>query len=1056
MRSHPVPQRRLVVLHHPTGDDGLYQVLEALRRLSEAGHVSDLLLCKTEDAGAANGRPTSMRLAQGTLCPNQLLDEIAGESSLEHIDIYTMCSSAISTEEQARTSSTARLLGRTLTGLAGDQTVSDIRVYLPSHGDLCPAGGFFSNAAHSNLIVLPEDRREATAFANPLGAGDADVFGWHGAVEFLSLAGLWATMDATPLEGLQVHSPGVDDIPVRLARSFVRCAVSNHPSIQEMLGSADGLPVPVGMQPAPDPFHHASITADHAYPEEFRIPSPQRFDPRHKVEGRQLLGAVAGRLWLDIRQLPRTLRQGFDQEVDAISAITANALVGESAWVQAVWAGGLTNAESAAPLDPSSVLARLERSQHSPTIADISRDSWDRMIGTILGAVDGADAAADARQAAGSRRYLNVDRPALIPESAEASIESSIGALTGRVQSDPVATQAPTPIAVPATHGEDIDVDIPIDETDLSTTPDEDDDPEPLEQVEHPNVDPPEQPTASLEPLDLLSQVTCRFQATEREATNRFESLLDRLRTLAAPEARGHAGVTRITQASLALSAALTILAIATLTPASDRLNFDELSADNRIRMFAIVSALLALPIGLLYVPRDRRRAQVFLVSLLGSITTVMAIVAVFTPEFQVPITGHEIFRWFLAAAITVATVAAATYGLWITRTIEQGWRAATRRVVAAGGALYALSMMIIWINRMEVRPGWIDRNEFRLLLTILLVSLAVFLTCMVMISVVRIQDENHLDLWGAEFRWLVEEIEDAAHRRQVAELLTTHWLGTAVVLLRLIQRPYGEGPGTSGQNASPPADAEGIRKFSAISLQLSDTGRVAFIKRASPLLSPEAWLSAQYRKLTTSFLSEQAISYGTGDENDDVRPEHCAYPMALQDAMAGRGRGVRWPFAYQFYDGGLDHVLRESAEASLARALLDTYLEEPGSWTVASNAQTTQNLSDVFSQILPSQKNGFTAGVLGDQAAAFSGNKKMTAHLWWPANVALGPQSRVQPDRQTEPRGVGSSVLFQAVRVDLSEPILLSDLCPESATVGPAETPSLHQTDRPDTTPRL
>jgi hypothetical protein len=1022
--------RQLIVVHYAADDSGLDLVLESMRRLSEAAHVSDVLLCPSGPTRNPGNPGIAFRLKRGNLLEIDLLTEIAGEGVLDRIEVFTTCTGVLDTEAQIRTSAMAQELVLLLTGLAADGTeVLDRRVFIPSYGDLCPADGFFTIGARSNLIVIPEDKEQTGSFAKPMTSEDAATFGSHGAVELLSLAGLWSTMDGTPLDDYRMPAAGTGEIFVTLARSFVRCAVSDHPSIREMLGSADGLPVPIGLQPAPDPFHHAAITADHAFPQEFRPHAPQQFDPRHQVKGRRLLGAVLDRIWSDIRQLPSTLRQGFDQEIDAITAATAGALVGESAWVESVWAGSPTSTERPTPLDPTAVLADLENRQSSPTLTAFSKQSWDQVVGTTLGVIDGSEVAAEARQATGSRRYLNVDRPALIPNPTGNSIESSVTALLG---ANPTAI-SDTVIRTSTNSGE-------VDESTANDLP--------VDQSANLPDNPPMK-----EPLDLLSQITRRFQAAERDTGAQFAALLERLRTLATPKARGHAGVARIVQFALIISSTLALLAVTTLTPLADRLTFDDLGADNRIRVFAIVSALLAIPVGLLYVPEDRRRAQIFLIALLSSITTVMAVIIVFTPEFQVPITGHEIFRWFLATAITVATVVAAGYGLWVTRKVEGGWRWVARRVVAVGGFFYALSMLIVWINRSAIRPGWVDQNELRLLITTILVALVVFLTSVVMISVVRIQDENHLDLWSAEFRWLVVEVEDAANNHRIAAGLTAHWLGSAVVLLRLIQRPYGEGPVDDGRNATTPADSGGIQKFSTITLDLSDSGRVAFTKRASPMLSPEAWISAQYRKLTTSFLSSQAVSYGTADEGDDVRPEHCAYPVELQDAVAGSGRGVRWPFAYDFYAGQLDHVLRESAEASLARALLDTYLEEPGSWTLSEQDAGDQNLGDLFGQILPEERNTFTAGLLGNKAAAFTGSKTMTAHLWWPANVSLDPQSSSKPDSMTEPRGVGSSVLFQAVRVDLSDFIFLSQICDQK----PARTPppELGRTDPDEPGPR-
>jgi hypothetical protein len=1026
--------RQLTVVHYAAEDSGLGLVIESIRHLSEAAHVSDVLLCPSGPTRNPGDPGIAFRLTRGNLLEIDLLTEIAGEGVLDRVEVFTTCSAALDAEAQIRTSAMAHELVLLLTGLAADGTgVLDRRVFLPSYGDLCPAAGFFTIGARANLIVIPEDKQQTGSFAKPMTSGDAATFGWHGAVELLSLAGLWSTMDSTPLDEYQMPASGTGEIFVTLARSFVRCAVSDPPSIREMLDTADGLPIPIGLQPAPDPFHHATITADHAFPQEFRAPAPKQFDPRYQVEGRRLLGAVLDRIWLDIRRLPDTLRKGIDQEFDAITAATAGALVGESAWVESVWAGSPTSTERPTPLDPNAVLTDLENRQSSPTLTVYSKESWDRVIDTALGVIDGSEAAAEARQATGSRRYLNVDRPALIPSPTDNSIESSVTALLG---ASPTAVSTTAMDSTAANGGEGAE----------STTNGEGAESTTNAESAGQSVNLPDNPAVK-EPSDLLSQITRRFQAAERDTGARFEALLERLRTLATPEARGRSGVTRIIQIALIISSALAILAVTTLTPLADRLTFDDLGADNRIRVFAVVSALLAIPIGLLYVPEDRRRAQIFLIALVSSITTVMAVIIVFTPEFQVPITGHEVFRWFLATAITVATVVAASYGLWVTRKVEGGWRWVTRRVVTVAGFLYALSMLVVWINRSAIRPDWIGQNELKLLITTFLVALVVFLTCVVMISVVHIQDENHLDLWSAEFRWLVEEVEEAADNHQIAAGLTAHWLGTAVVLLRLIQRPYGEGPVDDGRNATMPTDLGGIQKFSTLTLDLSDSGRVAFTKRASPMLSPEGWISAQYRKLTTSFLSSQAVSYGTAHEGDDVRPEHCAYPVALQDAVVGQGRGVRWPFAYDFYAGQLDHILRESAEASLARALLDTYLEESGSWTLSEQDGGNQNLSDVFSQIRPEGLNTFTAGLLGNKAAAFTSSNTMTANLWWPANVSSDPQSSSQAGSITEPRGVGSSVLFQAVRVDLSDFIFLNQLCDQ----GPAIPPLSPSTTGPD-----
>ena len=535
-------------------------------------------------------------------------------------------------------------------------------------------------------------------------------------------------------------------------------------------------------------------------------------------------------------------------------------------------------------------------------------------------------------------------------------------------------------------------------------------------------------PQSTDQARDLLSLVTRCFRRVQVEADERFDDYLHRLRDLASPEARERGGVTRAIQVCFAAAAALAFIAVTTLTPVADDLTFDFLTADNRIRAFVVLSAILAIPVGLLYVPSDSRRAQVFVIGLVGSVTASMAVIVVFTPEIKVPVTGHEVFRWLLAVTITLCLVAAAVIGLWKTSAVSEGLRWVNRRIVAVGGLTYALSMVVIGINRSEWRIGWIEENEIRLLITILIVALVVLLASAVMVSVVRIQDDYDLDVWKAEFDWLIYQGKESNKERKRAELLVVHWLGTAVVLLRLIGRPYGEGPESPTTNATRPEGSDSIRKLSSVSLHLSQSGRVAFMNRARLMLSPQAWLTAQYQKLSRAYLNERIVTVGAADDLGP-RPEHCAYPVSREEAASGGANGVRWPFAYEFYTGHLDAVLRESAEAELSQALLETFLNEPQSWTMADEDDANETLGEIFKQILPNASTRFPAGVLGTLAAAFTGDQRMTPYVWWPTNVALDDAAPVPPTAQTEPCGVGSSVLIQAIRVDVSDGIPLAQL---------------------------
>lgn len=1003
MTGGSVGARSLTILHAAKDDSGLRGALSAIQRLSEAAHVDVFLIVWSGPEATEPRRLPAFRVDRGELTEVELLAEIAGVGAVDYVEIFSACSGVLAVEPLERTAETAQRLVQTLTGLAPDRVeIADNRVYLPSYGSLAPEGRFLTNAANSNLIVIPEDRQSAESFARPLTAGDSDEFGWHCAVEILSVAGLWSTVEASPLRGNRPPVTGTNDVMVHLVRSTIRCAIASHPSIRELMGSDDGLPVPFGFQPAPDPFHFVAKASDDAHPVEFRLDELEEFDPRVYVEGSRLMAGVLRRIWSDIVRLPQTIRQGFKNDFDEARDIIAQTLVGEDAWVGVIKANGPDSPEQS-EFDPEAVIARIEASMPPPALVNEPREAWTRAVDISLGVIDGADVAVQVREAAGSRNFVAVDRLSLVPTPVDETIGAAIRSLGAGFTSDD-------------REGFSADEALAIDESEADNGMGEGS--QTAIEIE------------ASEPSDLLGQITQRFRRVEHSAEKRVDHLLHRLRELSEPEASDRTGVTRAVQICFWVSIALLVIAFTTLTPLADRLTFDDLGADNRIRIFALLSALFAVPVGLLYTPTDRRRAQTFLISFLGLLVTTTVAVMVFTPEFQIPVTGHEVFRWFLSVSITVAVVAVAAYGLRKSQEVVAGWRWVTRRAVVVAGAAYTLSMVIVGINRSEYRPGWIETNEIRLLFTVVIVALVVLLISAAMVSTVQVQDEYRLNFWKAEFRWLIEKAKEAVKHRRIVSLLTVHWLGTATVFLRLIRRPYGEGPDSSGSNASRPTGSESILKFSAITLDLSDSGRVAFMERATPMLAPEAWLSAQYRELRRAFLNEQIVSYGVASGSEDqIRPEHCAYPVSLDEAISGNARGVRWPFAYRFYEGSLDWVLRESAEKDIARALLDTYLEEPGSWRMSESRQTGENLSDVFEQILPEGPTAFPAGVLGRHAASFTGSRAMTPHVWWPEEVPVGPDRDAGSLNFSSARAVGSSVLFQAVRVDVSDGLRLDEL---------------------------
>jgi hypothetical protein len=308
-----------------------------------------------------------------------------------------------------------------------------------------------------------------------------------------------------------------------------------------------------------------------------------------------------------------------------------------------------------------------------------------------------------------------------------------------------------------------------------------------------------------------------------------------------------------------------------------------------------------------------------------------------------------------------------------------------------------------------------------------MIVSSVVFVASAALVTISRIQDETRLNAWTVEFRWLIDEIREQSKFRQIEEGLYVHWLGTAAVLSRLIQQPYGASQHSVGSIVTQPEGAEAIRKFRSVPLELTESGHIEFMKRAGPKLSPPGWLSSQYRRISRAFLRNEAVSYGLADGGTEMRPEHCAHPVRLEEAMNNTAGGRRWPFAQRVFTGTLDSTLRESAESDLAQALLETYLEVPQSWRTESR---DQNLGDVFFEVLPPSggRPFFPAGILQATPALLDALPKMSSFLVWPDQIELSDSSSA-PNSSSHARSVGNTVLFLAARLDMSDPIQSSKL---------------------------
>jgi hypothetical protein len=991
--------RVLVVLLHPS-DQGIQQALKIVESLSYSGQVKPFLLVEVNAVASESTQYDTRILDGGQYEDTNLLDIIHGAGSLERVDLVSACSTSLPETGQRHLAATAATLCHSLRRLAHKTTeIFDHRVYFPNYDALTPAAPYLDGGPNSGLIIIPEDRQFDSAVAMPLHSTESQPHQWHSAIELLSITGLWTTMAGSPLENVERANPGIDVPFVRLVRSMVRTSRFAHPSVTELLGSEESLPIPVGKQAAPDPFYLVQEAARAIHPPEFKLLPLEEFtQQRHRIKGRWLLTRLFRRIGRDILDLPKTARQGIRREFEESVTSFAQTLIGGNSWVEAVWSGSTTDQPVPETPNTAEVIELIEARGRKPTLADLPPESWDHVVETTLGVIDGSEQAASIRQEAGNNTFVAIDRVAL-------------------------------------TRGDRTTITATIDELESEDETDDTD-------LAHPT---------------LLGSVTRIFKAEEQRASDRCERLINDLKSFSRPEARSRSGITLTVRICFIASVVLAVIAVTTLSPIHRFLDLSEYTrALERMRLFVIATVLAAIPVTLLYIPEDSRRMQIYLVAMAAAIPGVGAYFYFEAPALLKSTISEGTFLDRLAAFIIVAGIIVSSIAALVRPNQAAGTalRDTARKLTGATVLVYGVGMMIAGLNLPRARTEWLEDRQTNLLFIVLIIAIAVFLASATASSIAHVRDEYHLNQWQGHFQWLVDNTTKAVDDLKIVSALTVHWFGTATVLARLINRPYGEPPNDTGSTTIRPDPKPEILKIRSLNLDLTDKGREAFLDRASPMLTSPGWLTGQYRRITHAFVAEGRGRYGARDADNTSRPEACAYPVDMERALARQARGRRWPFAYQVYDGKFDSILRQPAEAELAQALLDTFLDDPSSCELESGADVNETLSSAFQEILPEAEPDFPLGVLGDNAAGIAASPDFRYQVWWPKQIPLPDRTSAIPVSNNDHYSVGSSVIFQAVRVDISEPVpvtgLITQLTPEWSSTDFSQEPRPGWPDEP------
>lgn len=486
----------------------------------------------------------------------------------------------------------------------------------------------------------------------------------------------------------------------------------------------------------------------------------------------------------------------------------------------------------------------------------------------------------------------------------------------------------------------------------------------------------------------LLGAMSQRFQAEIDQCRDRFyttkQALVDHVRSL------DPAKVTIQVVVRWAPIAAVwaAVFALATGFPLLyDWLNPELLAPDTRVRGFAIATALAVAPALVALRPTNIAHGRIFLVAsaAVGAFATALV---VSQPHWagRSPLTGGLIVAG--AAVLLVVTA----FNPW-TPEEEAEKRRSVRLAAVLVLAVYLSCMIAGAINGA-------DFNERPTYLFVLLsVAAATFVVSVFIIGRAMNQIRRDRTEWVERAHRLKDDGEWEAGHLPALIAVRSNWMGSAAALDYLIGHPYGR------ISVTVPSVGECRPQIHGLRVIDRETDR-------SPM--PPGWLYSQYRRTADSY----DRTYGGGP------PEQSRLVLALDDAplSAENVQEPRWDYARRLRAGEFDDLLSEIVAVD-SPALVEADRE-------------------AMAALLVGRDGSVRAGYIGD-AAARVGDVTMHTTSWLPPDAASlaqdGGGSGVGPLPSRMVAAVGAR-LYQAVRVDVSDPILWSDLgCPERRPDAPA-----------------
>jgi type II secretory pathway pseudopilin PulG len=413
----------------------------------------------------------------------------------------------------------------------------------------------------------------------------------------------------------------------------------------------------------------------------------------------------------------------------------------------------------------------------------------------------------------------------------------------------------------------------------------------------------------------------------------------------------------------------------------------------------------------------------VFLTSLVGA--------AIFRSQLRSQLSAEALDEHVAATFLGLAVLGLVALAVVQAVRSADDVRVGAARLLGFGALIY----MFFGITLSQARDGsWMrgisPEIAGRVDTLLIVAGIVLFLSAISVLQFMRFRATRRLDASEHRRMWAAERVAVALDARVRLQSAEWQWIGTASVLARLVQHPFGVAhPAVSGSvlGVEDPEVLKGVRA----TLLLTNAGREAIDAKLRSILITPSWLRQQYELLVREFQAILARRTGNAvSDLQDRRPEQDVHAPILESGGgfdASLLRGDRWEFARRVAAGEFDRVLARSADSLDLEEVYGPLLAEPGAMLLEGDPSEDGEglVRDFIQRLLPTEPPQVPSGVTDVLFSGEDERRRMATWIWWPEGLLgelVTSSFTVGPTRFVRERAEGALVVT-AIRLDLSDP---------------------------------